>query len=130
MKFNIIIEMLMCFSVFLGGIEAQRPDIRLSDLSNLLGTDWVNLAPHLGITDSDVNLIKSECPANAAQQARSMLRLWIHTHGNRASGEPNFFTSVWPQRWPFLTSKYLPSLFKFLVAVVATTAVFQLPKNR
>lgn len=51
-----------------------------------MGTDWVNLASHLGIADSDISLIKQECPGNAAQQARSMLRLWIHTHGNRASG--------------------------------------------
>lgn len=70
----------------LGGIEAQRTDLRLSDISNLLGYDWVNLAPHLGIQESDISLIKTENPANVAQQARAMLRLWLYLQGNKASG--------------------------------------------
>ena len=71
---------------FKGGIEAQRTDLRLSDISNLLGYDWVNLALHLGIQESDINLIKTESPANIAQQARAMLRLWLYLQGNKASG--------------------------------------------
>lgn len=70
-----------------GGIEAQRPDLRLSDLSNLLGYDWIVLAPHLDIEDSDINIIKTEYPANVGQQARAMLRLWLSNEGNKASGK-------------------------------------------
>ncbi|EEB19933.1 ankyrin-1, putative [Pediculus humanus corporis] len=68
-----------------GGIEAQRSDLRLSDVSNLLGYDWIVLASHLNIDDSDVTLIKTENPANVAQQARAMLRLWLYQQGNKAS---------------------------------------------
>ncbi|PSN29533.1 hypothetical protein C0J52_26735 [Blattella germanica] len=64
----------------------QRTDLRLSDISNLLGEDWVPLASELGITTSDVNLVKSECPSSVAQQAMAMLRLWLQQAGNKATG--------------------------------------------
>ncbi|PNF42281.1 Ankyrin-3 [Cryptotermes secundus] len=64
----------------------HRADIRLSDISNLLGADWVPLAFELGIPTSDVNLIKTEYPDNINQQAMVMLRLWLHTSGNKATG--------------------------------------------
>ncbi|PNF30054.1 Ankyrin-3, partial [Cryptotermes secundus] len=64
----------------------QRTDLRLSDISNLLGEDWVPLASELGITTSDINLVKSECPSIVAQQAMSMLRLWLQQAGNKATG--------------------------------------------
>jgi ankyrin len=59
----------------------------LSDISNLLGEDWVFLASELGITTSDVNLVKSECPSSVAQQAMAMLRLWLQQAGNKATGK-------------------------------------------
>jgi ankyrin len=65
----------------------HRADIRLSDISNLLGADWVPLAFELGIPTSDVNLIKTEYPGNINQQAMVMLRLWLHTSGNKATGK-------------------------------------------
>jgi ankyrin len=65
----------------------HRADIRLSDISNLLGADWVLLAFELGISTSDVNLIKTEYPNNINQQAMVMLRLWLHTSGNKATGK-------------------------------------------
>ncbi|XP_046992115.1 ankyrin-3-like [Schistocerca americana] len=64
----------------------HRADIRLSDISNLLGSDWVALAGELGISTSDVNLIKTEYPDNVNQQAMVMLRLWLQTSGNKANG--------------------------------------------
>lgn len=65
----------------------HRADIRLSDISNLLGADWVPLASELGISSSDVNLIKTEYPHNVNQQAVIMLQLWQHTAGNKATGK-------------------------------------------
>ncbi|XP_069685687.1 ankyrin-3-like isoform X5 [Periplaneta americana] len=64
----------------------HRADIRLSDISNLLGADWVPLATELGLSTSDVNLIKSEYPDNVSQQAMVMLRLWLQSSGNKATG--------------------------------------------
>ena len=40
----------------------HRADLRISDIGNLLGPDWVNLAHQLRIPDSDINIIKSEYP--------------------------------------------------------------------
>ena len=65
----------------------HRADIKLSDISNLLGADWVPLASELGISTSDVNLIKTEYPHNINQQAAVMLQLWQHTAGNKATGK-------------------------------------------
>ena len=42
----------------------HRADLRISDIGNLLGPDWVNLAHELRIPDSDINIIKSEYPEN------------------------------------------------------------------
>ena len=47
---------------------------RVSDISNLLGSDWVKLARELEIDDQDINLIISEYPDNVGQQAMVMLR--------------------------------------------------------
>jgi ankyrin len=74
---------------FLGQLDTtyQRTDLRLSDISNLLGEDWILLASELDITTSDINLLKSECPDIVAQQAMSMLRLWLQQAGNKATGK-------------------------------------------
>merc|ERR1711915_505721 len=57
----------------------HKADLRLSDISNMLGSDWVGLAHELDISDSDINLIKSQYPDNVSQQAIVMLRLWMQT---------------------------------------------------
>ncbi|XP_066941553.1 ankyrin-2-like isoform X49 [Macrobrachium rosenbergii] len=64
----------------------HKADLRLTDISNMLGTDWVGLARELEISDSDINIIKSQYPDNAPQQAIVMLRLWMQTSGNKANG--------------------------------------------
>ena len=51
--------------------------MRVSDIGNLLGDDWIPLAYELKLEDSDVNIIKTEYPDNAGQQAMVMLRLWL-----------------------------------------------------
>ena len=52
----------------------HRADLRISDIGNLLGPDWVRCAHELAIEDSDINIIKSEYPDNEGQQAMVMLR--------------------------------------------------------
>ena len=64
----------------------HRADLRVSDISNLLGSDWIKLARELDIEDQDINLIISEYPNNVGQQAMVMLRLWLNTEGNKATG--------------------------------------------
>ena len=60
--------------------------MRLSDICNLLGRDWVALAKSLGIFDSDINLIETEYPNNTTQQAMVMLRLWMTQSDNTVTG--------------------------------------------
>ncbi|RZC42889.1 Death domain containing protein, partial [Asbolus verrucosus] len=64
--------------------DYYRPDPRLADMSNLLGEDWVPLAAQLGLTTSEINVIKSEYPDSVAKQAQSMLRMWLSQSGNKA----------------------------------------------
>ncbi|KAL3274835.1 hypothetical protein HHI36_019618 [Cryptolaemus montrouzieri] len=63
--------------------DYYRQDPRLADMSNLLGDDWVSLANQLGLTSSEINVIKSEYPDSVAKQAQSMLRMWLSQSGNR-----------------------------------------------
>ena len=51
--------------VILGKFDTiHRADLRISDIGNLLGSDWVRVAHELEIADSDINIIKSEYPEN------------------------------------------------------------------
>lgn len=71
----------------LGNSEAiHRADIRLSDICNLLSMDWIPLALELGLTQTDINLIQNEYHNNVRQQAMVMLRLWMQSKGNQATG--------------------------------------------
>ncbi len=64
----------------------HKADLKISDIGNLLGSDWVRLAHELEVPESDINIIKSEYPDNDGQQAMVMLRFWLNTQGNRATG--------------------------------------------
>ena len=64
----------------------HKADLKISDIGNLLGNDWVRCAHELEIPDSDINIIKSEYPDNEGQQAMVMLRFWLNTQGNKATG--------------------------------------------
>ncbi|XP_025834986.1 ankyrin-2 isoform X3 [Agrilus planipennis] len=72
--------------------EYYMPDPRISDMSNLLGEDWVPLAAKLGLTTSEINVIKSEYPDSVAKQAQSMLRMWRAQTGHR--GHSNILESA------------------------------------
>lgn len=52
-------------------------DLRIVDISNLLGEDWVRLAPEIGITQMEISTIKEQHPNSTAQQAQSMLRVYL-----------------------------------------------------
>ncbi|XP_062557018.1 ankyrin-2-like [Armigeres subalbatus] len=49
-------------------------ELRVVDISNLLGEDWVKLAPEIGISDTDVENIIAQNPTSSAQQAQVMLK--------------------------------------------------------
>ncbi|XP_030246408.1 ankyrin-3-like [Drosophila navojoa] len=67
--------------------EIQRADIRLSDISNLLGSDWPRLAEELDVPEADINLVKTEyADQPVAQQGLVMLRLWLKQEDNHATG--------------------------------------------
>ncbi|XP_054002809.1 ankyrin-3-like isoform X13 [Hylaeus anthracinus] len=72
-----------------GGIS--RPDaihratIRLTDIANLLDTDWEKLAEELNIPSNEVTSIKEEYSNKPAQQAAAMLKIW-QNNGNKATG--------------------------------------------
>ena len=42
----------------------HKADLKISDIGNLLGSDWVMVAHELEIPDSDINIIKTEYPEN------------------------------------------------------------------
>uniref|UniRef100_A0A1Q3FUA3 Putative ankyrin n=1 Tax=Culex tarsalis TaxID=7177 RepID=A0A1Q3FUA3_CULTA len=66
--------------------EIHKADIKITDICNLLGPDWVLLAEELQISPSDVDLIKNEYPNDEAQQSIVMLRLWLRQAGKDATG--------------------------------------------
>jgi hypothetical protein len=57
------LEQLINYFKILGRFETiSKVDLKISDIANLLGSDWVKLAHELNITDSDINIIKTEYP--------------------------------------------------------------------
>uniref|UniRef100_A0A182SJC7 Death domain-containing protein n=1 Tax=Anopheles maculatus TaxID=74869 RepID=A0A182SJC7_9DIPT len=69
-----------------GASEIHKADIKITDICNLLGSDWPLLADELAIAPSDVELIRAEYPNDEAQQAIVMLRLWLRQAGRDATG--------------------------------------------
>lgn len=49
-------------------------ELRVVDISNLLGEDWVKLAPEIGVSETDVENIIAQNPTSSAQQAQAMLK--------------------------------------------------------
>lgn len=48
--------------------------------------DWIQLAQELGISETDIELVKEQYPNNVSQQAMVMLRLWLRQSANNCSG--------------------------------------------
>ncbi|XP_036344477.1 ankyrin-2-like [Rhagoletis pomonella] len=51
-------------------------DIRIVDLSNLLGKDWIQLASEIGISTEEIDEIINQNTDSIARQAQSMIRLF------------------------------------------------------
>lgn len=68
------------------GGNIHRADIRLADICNLLSSDWILLARELDMSESDIQHIQTEYRNNLPQQAMVMLRLWMQTSQNQATG--------------------------------------------
>ncbi|XP_075160036.1 ankyrin 2 isoform X2 [Haematobia irritans] len=51
-------------------------DIRIVDLSNLLGKDWIQLATEIGISTEEIDEIINQNSDSIARQAQSMIRLY------------------------------------------------------
>ncbi|XP_058987851.1 ankyrin-2 isoform X9 [Musca domestica] len=51
-------------------------DIRIVDLSNLLGKDWIQLATEIGISTEEIDEIINQNTDSIARQAQSMIRLY------------------------------------------------------
>lgn len=66
--------------------EILKADIRISDISELLGSDWEQLAAELDVSRSDIDLIKAEYPNDLRQQSMVLLRLWLRQAGPKATG--------------------------------------------
>ncbi|XP_053677008.1 ankyrin-3-like [Anopheles nili] len=66
--------------------DIHKADIKITDICNLLGSDWPLLADELDIAPSDVELIRAEYPNDEAQQSVVMLRLWLRQAGKDATG--------------------------------------------
>uniref|UniRef100_A0A182T847 Death domain-containing protein n=1 Tax=Anopheles maculatus TaxID=74869 RepID=A0A182T847_9DIPT len=49
-------------------------ELRIVDISNLLGEDWIKLAPEIGVSETDVENIVAQIPTSTAQQAQAMLK--------------------------------------------------------
>uniref|UniRef100_A0A182LTZ8 Death domain-containing protein n=1 Tax=Anopheles culicifacies TaxID=139723 RepID=A0A182LTZ8_9DIPT len=49
-------------------------ELRIVDISNLLGEDWIKLAPEIGVSEMDVENIVAQIPTSTAQQAQAMLK--------------------------------------------------------
>lgn len=51
-------------------------DLRVADIANRIGGDWVRLAPELGVTEDEMADIRAEHAVSEARQAQAMLRLF------------------------------------------------------
>lgn len=52
-------------------------NLRIVDIANLLGEDWILLAPEIGIDESEINAIIAENPTSTPKQAQALLRTYI-----------------------------------------------------
>lgn len=66
----------------------HRADMNLSDICQLLQTDWIPLAKELDVPETDIDLINAEYADDKIQNQRAMvmLRLWLRQQGKDATG--------------------------------------------
>lgn len=64
----------------------KRAELRITDISNFVSDDWINLAHELGFQTSDIAQIQREYPDSSGQQCMSMLNLWMNEISGQDSG--------------------------------------------
>lgn len=58
----------------------------MTDISNFVSEDWINLAHELGFQSTDIAQIQKEYPDSCGQQCMSMLNLWMNEIPAQDSG--------------------------------------------
>ena len=53
----------------------HRADLRISDIGNLLGSDWTEAARELGVDEADADIIRAEYPDN---QGKNHSYQWLN----------------------------------------------------
>lgn len=61
-------------------------ELRITDISNFVSDDWINLAHELGFQSTIIAQIKKEYPDSSGQQCMSMLNLWMNEISGQDSG--------------------------------------------
>jgi len=64
----------------------KRAELRITDISNFVSEDWINLARELGFQSTDIAQIQKEYPDSIGQQCMSMLNLWMNEISGQDSG--------------------------------------------
>lgn len=60
-------------------------NLRIVDISNLLGEDWILLAPEIGLEEPEINAIIAENPTSTPKQAQALLRAYVTGNKNGRS---------------------------------------------
>lgn len=63
----------------------SKAELRLTDIADVLETDWIPLALQLGLTPAEVNSIQTDYDF-LAEQALVMLHFWVQKSNDRATG--------------------------------------------
>lgn len=62
--------------------KLRTTELKISDISNLLGDNWANLASEIGVSQDEIKTIIEENPNSTAQQAYAMLKLFQNKEQN------------------------------------------------
>ncbi|XP_023158971.1 ankyrin-3 isoform X2 [Ceratitis capitata] len=68
-----------------GDTTIHRADVSLSDICNIIGSDWMSLANELGVPESDIEIINAEY-MESSLKTMIILRLWLQQQGHKATG--------------------------------------------
>ncbi|XP_037949421.1 ankyrin-3 [Teleopsis dalmanni] len=66
--------------------DIQKAVISISEICNLLESDWFSLAKQLGVSETDIDLINNEYSNRQNEKPFVMLRLWLRQQGKHANG--------------------------------------------
>jgi len=97
MKMTIIIILIPTIRVSINNLKksnrskknffsGKRVELKITDISNFVSDDWINLAHELGFQSTDIAQIQKEYPDSVGQQCMSMLNLWMNEISGQDSG--------------------------------------------